>query len=45
MKCRLSISEHSGVLGGRNLGTKKVPDADKAATASRGLSEALPVGS
>lgn len=45
MKCRISISGHSGALGGRNVGMKEVPDADEAAAASRALSEGLPVGS
>lgn len=35
MKCRISISGHSGALGGRNVGMKEVPDADEAAAASR----------
>ena len=43
MKCRLSITEHSGSTWRKEFGNK-VPDADKAATASRGLSEGLPVG-
>lgn len=45
MKYRISISGHSGALGGRNVGMKKVPGADEAAATSRALSEGLPVGS
>lgn len=34
MKSRISISEHSGDLGGREVGEKKVSDAGKAAAPS-----------
>lgn len=37
MKSRISISEHSGDLGGKKVGVKKVSDADEAATSSRAL--------
>lgn len=37
MKSGISISEHSGDLGGRKVGVKKVSEADEAATSSRAL--------
>lgn len=37
MKSKMSISEHSVDLGGRNVRVKKVPDVDKAAAPSRAL--------
>lgn len=37
MKSRRSISEHSGDLGGREVGVKKASDAGKAAASSRAV--------
>lgn len=43
MKSRISISDHSGDLGGRKVGVKKVSDADRAVASSRAPLGGLPL--